>query len=125
MTNIKKAGEKSHPFVDYYINIRRIFSIKLANLSRKFANLSRSFPSSRSAGVRIDSSKQIRRNKSTTFPHAITSFQGGLKDVLLYSIMCSCVIIVIEEIKCGFRMQKRRTKRLGRSSWIAFLLFKR
>lgn len=68
MTNIKKAGEKSHPFVDYYINIRRIFSIKLANLSRKFANLSRSFPSSRSAGVRIDSSKQVRRIKVRPFP---------------------------------------------------------
>ena len=48
-----------------------------------------------------------------------------MKDVLLNSIMYSCVIIVIEEIKCDFRMQKRRTKRLGRSSWIAFLLFKR
>lgn len=77
MTNIKKAGEKSHPFVDYYINIRRIFSIKLAKLSRKFANLSRSFPSSRSAGVRIDSSKQVRRNKSTTFPMQSSPFREG------------------------------------------------
>ena len=40
-------------------------------------------------------------------------FRGGSKVVLHYSIMCSCAIISVGEIKCDLRMQKRRTRRLG------------